>query len=117
GAAATAGGTVFGYARISDGTGHVDATFAGNWSRMKAAGVYRGAYQFFEPGEDATTQANMMVSAVGALGDGDLPCMIDVEVTGGQSGATIASKVKTWMDIVQNGTGKAPVIYTGSYFW
>src|SRR5207244_9319013 len=81
-AAAKAGGTVFGYARISDGTGHVDATFAGNWSRMKAAGVYRGAYQFFEPGEDATTQANMMVSAVGALGAGDLPCMIAVGVTG-----------------------------------
>ena len=33
---------------------------------MKAAGILRGAYQYFEPGQDATTQANLMVSKVGA---------------------------------------------------
>ncbi|MGH7329065.1 MAG: glycoside hydrolase family 25 protein, partial [Polyangiaceae bacterium] len=109
-------GVDFGYARIGDGLGG-DDEFAGNWSRMKAAGVLRGAYQFFEPGEDATAQANLMIDAVGKLGDGDLPCMIDVEVTGGQSGATIASRVKTWLDLVEAGTGKKPMIYTGPYFW
>ncbi len=84
---------------------------------MKAAGVLRGAYQFFEPGEDATAQANLMVSKVGVLQKGDLPCMIDVETTGGESASTIASRVRTWLDIVEKGTGKVPVIYTGPYFW
>ena len=111
-----AAGIVFGYARIGDGLGG-DSQFAPNWSKMKAAGVLRGAYQFFEPGEDEVAQANLMIQAVGTLGDGDLPCMIDVEVTGGQSGGTIASKVAHWIQLVQAGTGKAPIIYTGPYFW
>ena len=32
-----------------------------NWSGMKAAGLVRGVYQFFEPGEDPTTQANIVI--------------------------------------------------------
>ena len=111
-----AGGISFGYARIGDGLGG-DSEFTSNWSNMKAAGVLRGAYQFFEPGEDEVAQANLMIGAVGKLGQGDLPCMIDVEVTGGQSGGTIAAKVAHWISLVQQGTGKAPIIYTGPYFW
>ncbi len=111
-------GVDFGYARIGDGVNYTDSQFASNWSKMKKAGVLRGAYQFFEPGQNATTQANLMIKAVGGmLGDGDLPCMIDVETTGGQSGSTIASKVKTWLTLVEKGTGKRPIIYTGPYFW
>jgi lysozyme len=110
-------GVVFGFARISDGTTYIDSYFDANWANMKAAGVLRGAYQYFRPGQNATQQANMMVAKVGKLGPGDLPCVIDVESTDGQSAATIASKVKTWLDIVEQGTGKRPIIYTGPYFW
>ncbi len=112
-----AAGVVFGYARIGDGTGYSDSEFGPNWSKMKAAGILRGAYQFFEPAEDEVAQANLMIQAVGQLGEGDLPCMIDVETTGGQSGATIASKVAHWLQLVEAGTGKPPIIYTGPYFW
>ncbi len=112
-----AAGVVFGYARIGDGVSYADSQFSPNWSKMKSAGVLRGAYQFFEPGQDEVAQANLMIAAVGQLGEGDLPCMIDVETTGGQSGATIASKVAHWIQLVGAGTGKAPIIYTGPYFW
>ncbi|MCA9664367.1 MAG: hypothetical protein KC503_02230 [Myxococcales bacterium] len=113
-------GLVFGYARISDGapnTGFVDPKFDYNWKAMKANGVLRGAYQFFRPGQNATAQANFMVQKVGKLGATDMPAMIDVEATDGQSPATIAQKIKTWLSIVEKGTGKRPLIYTGSYFW
>jgi lysozyme len=111
-------GVTFGYARISDGMNHIDPEFEGNWAEMKQLGILRGAYQYFEPAQSAQAQAEMMVQKVGGkLGPGDMPCMIDVEATGGQSPATIASKVKTWLDIVEAGTGKRPIIYTGSYFW
>jgi len=110
-------GIVFGYASVGDGIGFTDPEFTTNWANMKAAGVLRGAYQFFEPGEDPVAQANLMVQAVGQLGQGDLPCMVDVETTGGQSGATIAAHVRTWLSVVQQGTGKAPIVYTGPYFW
>jgi GH25 family lysozyme M1 (1,4-beta-N-acetylmuramidase) len=114
---AKAGGTVFGYASIGDGTGYSDPDFTSNWSNMKAAGVLRGAYQYFEPGQDPTAQANLMIQAVGLLGGGDLPCMVDVETTGGQSGATIAANVRTWINAVTAGTGRTPFIYTGPSFW
>jgi lysozyme len=106
----------FGAARISDGTGTIDDTFAGNWSGMKANGVLRSAYQFFEPGEDEVAQANLVISKVGKLGAGDLPVMLDVEVTGGQTPATIQTKAKHWLALVEAGTGKAPFVYSYASF-
>jgi lysozyme len=107
----------FGYARISDGSLSPDSTFVANWANMQAAGVLRGAYQFFRPEQDATAQAQMVVNAVGMLGPTDLPAMIDVEIADNQSPATIAAGVKTWLGIVTAGTGKTPIIYTGASFW
>ncbi|HEX7666244.1 MAG TPA: GH25 family lysozyme, partial [Polyangiaceae bacterium] len=61
-------GVQFGAARISDGLNSIDGQFDGNWARMKSAGVLRSAYQFFEPGQDETKQANMVIAKVGKLG-------------------------------------------------
>ena len=113
----TGKGLAFGIARISDGTGSMDSQFASNWKKMKAAGLIRGAYQFFEPGQDATAQANIVVKAVGKLGAGDLPCTLDFEKATSLSAATLVSKIKTWMSVVQQGTGKKPMIYTTAYYW
>ena len=109
-------GIDFAIARISDGT-YLDTQFDGNWSGMKSAGIVRGAYQFFEPGEDPVTQANIVIQKVGMLGAGDLPVTADMEVTGGQSAATIVANLMTWVSHVQAGTGKAPMIYTALGYW
>jgi GH25 family lysozyme M1 (1,4-beta-N-acetylmuramidase) len=109
-------GRMFGVASVGDGT-YQDPTFATNWAAMKAAGVIRGAYQYFEPADDPIVQADILIAKVGKLGDGDLPATIDVEVTGGQSAATVASKVGKWLTRVEAGTGRKPMIYTGPYFW
>jgi lysozyme len=114
--AVKAAGIDFAIARISDGS-DLDTQFGANWPGMKSAGLVRGAYQFFEPGEDPTTQANIVISAVGVLGDGDLPVTADMEITGGQSGATIAAHLQTWVNAVQAGTGKAPMVYTAEGYW
>ena len=109
-------GRHFAIARISDGS-YRDKTFDANWPAMKAAGLIRGAYQYFEPGEDPTMQADIVIGKVGKLGDGDLPVTADVEASGGQSAATIIANLKTWMAKVEAGTGKKPMVYTGKYFW
>lgn len=114
--AVKASGRAFAIARINDGD-HLDPDFAASWAGMKAAGLIRGAYQFFEPALDVATQANRVVNAIGRLGPGELPAMLDLEVTGGKSAATIASEITTWLNIVQAGTGKRPMIYTGAFFW
>jgi GH25 family lysozyme M1 (1,4-beta-N-acetylmuramidase) len=114
--AVKASGRVFAIARLNAGT-HMDPYFAGNWSGMKNAGLIRGVYQYYKPNLDPTEQANILVSAVGRLGPSDLPAMLDVEITGGESAATIADRVGTWLGVVEAGTGKKPLIYTGAYFW
>jgi len=109
-------GIDFAIARISDGS-DLDTEFSANWSGMASAGLVRGAYQYFEPGQDPTTQADIVVSAVGKLGAGDLPVTADMETTGGESSATIVANLKTWAAAVQAGTGKAPMIYTAEGYW
>ena len=106
----------FAIARVSDGT-YLDTKFDQNWSGMKAAGIIRGAYQYFEPGESATAQADIMIQKMVGFGPGDLPPMLDVEDTGGQSPATITARIHTWVDKIKAATGRTPLIYTGKYFW
>ncbi|MFO0760273.1 MAG: GH25 family lysozyme [Byssovorax sp.] len=114
--AVKASGIVFAIARVDDGF-YMDKKFEQNWPAMKAAGIIRGAYQFFEPGDDPNALADIMIQKMGPLGAGDLPPTLDVEVTGGQSPATIAANIHVWVDKVSAATGRSPLIYTGKYFW
>jgi lysozyme len=124
-----ASGREFAIARIADGTG-MDSTFARNWDGIRAAGMIRGAYLFYRPSADPDTQADLIFAAVGRLGDGDLPVTIDVECmcpysagtcAAGGSGCVspsgVASRLRTLVDRVTADTGKAPMIYTGAWFW
>ena len=109
-------GVKFAIARAANGT-TVDATFAGNWSGMKANGIIRGAYQYFQPGMDPVAQANLMVKTIGTLGPGDLPPVIDVEESTSIPPEAYAAEVSAWLSIVEQKTGRKPIIYTGYYFW
>ena len=112
-----AAGNAFAFIRISDGTGFHDPQFAANWSGAHAAGVIRGIYQFFRPSQDVAAQADMVIAAVGTPAPGDLPPVIDVEATGSLSPASVAARVRTWVDRVKAGTGLDPIVYTGKFFW
>lgn len=111
-------GKTFGYARVSDGTA-VDATFQTDFSGMKSAGLKAGAYLFFEPAQDPTAQANLLVSALNQahFAAGDLTPAIDVEITGGQTAGTIVANLQTAVNVVWAAFGVVPVIYTGQSFW
>ena len=107
----------FAYTRISDGTGTIDPTFGTNWAHMKSAGILRGAYQFFRPGEDEVAQANLVIQKVGGkLQPGDLPVMLDMEATDGVSMVTLGAKALHWLKLVEAGTGRKPFVYTYSSF-
>lgn len=109
-------GRVFAFARVNHGS-FIDPDFQKNWAGMKNAGILRGPYQYFDPGGNAVAQAQIMVDEVGELGPGDLPAVLDIEETDGVGAATIADKMQKWLDIVEQGTKKRPIIYTGRYFW
>jgi len=116
-AKAKAAGVKFAFLRLSDGTTFQDPKFAQNWANTKTNGVIRGAYQFFRPSQNVNAQADMMINAIGTYTPGDLPPVIDVEADGGLSPATVAARVRQWVDRVKNALGVEPIVYTGYYFW
>ncbi len=109
-------GKAFAFIRVSDGVNSPDGTFATNWKNAKAAGVYRGVYQYFEASQDPTAQAKLLLNALGS-DLGELPAVIDVEVTDGMSASTIRSRVDTWSSVVAKGTGRTPIVYVSPGFW
>lgn len=115
-AAVAGSGREFAIARINHGS-FIDPQFEVNWPGIRDAGMIRGSYQYFEPGDDVAYQANIAIDHVGVLGPGDLPVTLDVETTSGVGPAAVAAAVGEWLDLVEAGTGKRPFIYTGKYFW
>jgi lysozyme len=112
-----AAGIQFAFVRVSDGLHYPDGKFAANWTGTRAAGVLRGAYQFFRPGQDPVAQADLLLDAMGTLADDDLPPAIDVEVTDGQSPAAVVAAIQKWVDRIETATGRTPIVYTYYYFW
>lgn len=109
-------GKQFAFIRVSDGT-YQDPDFATNWAGAKNAGLIRGAYQFFRASDDPITIADQFLAKIGTLGDGDLPPVLDVEVTDGQSATTIRTNMETWLAHVEQKTGRTPFIYVSPGFW
>jgi lysozyme len=109
-------GRAFGFARVSDGLSYPDSTFATNWSGMKSAGLVRGAYQYFRPGQDPVAQADLLISKLGGkIAAADLPAVLDLETTDGLPSSTVVAHAKTWLARVEAGTGKRPIVYTAAF--
>ena len=85
-------GVKFAYIQISRSLTDIDAKFAYNWPNAKAAGILRGAYQRFHPGQDVIGQAKLFLEKLGPFQAGDLPPMLDVEDADGLTAAQIAAR-------------------------
>lgn len=109
-------GMSFAFAKATEGITYTDPQFATNWAGMQSAGLLRGAYHFFEANDDATSQAQHFLATV-QLAAGDLPPVLDVETTAGMSDSQIWSGVSTWLQIVEQETGRQPILYTAPGFW
>lgn len=111
-------GIRFAIIRVTHGTEVIDEWFDTNWRRAREVGITRGAYQYFEGGQDPLEQADLFVDLVGALEPGDLPPVIDVESPDGNPpSAEYQANVRAWLDRVEEGLGLPPIIYTGKYYW
>ncbi len=110
-------GIRFAFIRVNHGLADVDERFTENWSEARRVGILRGAYQYFQPNEDATEQAQLMLSLMGTLEPDDLPPVLDVEEADGETAASITQKIHEWSDVVEAAIGRKPIIYTAKYFW
>jgi lysozyme len=109
-------GMAFAFAKATEGITYLDPQFATNWAGIQAAGLLRGAYHFFEANDDATAQAQHFLDTV-QLTPGDLPPVLDIETTAGVSNEQIWSGVATWLQVVEQATGRQPILYTAPGFW
>jgi len=103
--------------KATEGETYSDPTFNDDWSGARASGLLHGAYCFFHPKQDPKKQADFFTSAVKAHSDmGELPPVIDLEVTDGLTADKIIPKVKAWLDEVEQAFGRKPLIYSGVSF-
>lgn len=109
-------GASFGFAKATEGETLVSNTFAANWTGMKAAGLVRGAYHFFRPAKDPEMQAYLFLRTA-KLVLGDLPAVLDVEVSDGISPSDLNRRVSAWLRVVETATKRQAIIYTSLNFW
>lgn len=128
-----ASGRAFAFIKVTQGNYNTQSTLASYWSGAKAAGILRSPYHFFDPTIDGVTQAQYFLAALAAQGGlqpGDLPPMLDIECPtsstqssadpnceySGNSGwaptATIAQGILAWLNAVEQGTGRTPIVYS-----
>ena len=117
-AAHVAGGAQFAFVKATEGPGYTNPYFARDFAALKANGMARGAYHFAQPATSAVTQARHFVSAVGKLdGRGDLPPVLDIEVSGGLGVTALVAWTKAYLVEVTRLTGRTPMVYTSPGFW
>ena len=117
-------GYVYAFSKASEGVSTPDAYFTGNWPGIKAAGMLRGAYHYFDPTGDAKAQADFFLSCLAnanggsaVLAPGDLPCALDIEEADGVAPSDIIAGAIVWLQQVQTATGRQPLVYTDPGFW
>jgi lysozyme len=110
-------GVRFAFIRVADGATLLDTKFEANWSGAQRAGVLRGAYQFFRPNESPIDQAKVVIETLRTHGTGELPPVIDIEVSGGLPLTTVAANARVWIDHVRTELGVEPIVYTNFGVW
>ncbi|QHL86466.1 glycoside hydrolase family 25 protein [Nibribacter ruber] len=106
----------FAFIKATEGVQHQDRYFSKHWRSAKKHGILRGAYHFFLPARNAEEQAKNFLDRV-HLEAGDLPPVLDVEVTNHQSDQEIRAGVQIWLDAVEEEYDLKPIIYTNYAFY
>lgn len=81
------------------------------------AGLLVGAYQYLRARHPGAWQADLLLTALGELGPGELPPAVDVETLDGRSVAEAQGCLLAWVQRAQAALGRDPVIYTYPSFW
>ena len=118
-AAAHGAGIDFAFIRVTDGTQYIDPKFPAYWAGARAAGVIRGAYQFFRPAEDPIAQADLLLDRMGPLeprrsaaGDRRRGRPAGSSTSRGR-GERSARGSRTSTAAI----GRPPIVYAGLYSW
>jgi lysozyme len=113
--------------KCSEGETLRDSRFASNYAELKRLGLNGSAYHFYRFFSDPIKQAQNFLAGNFDFKDGkSLPPIIDIEwqdSTGATNAKIIAERathvanIKTWLNQLENATGRKPMIYTQKSFW
>jgi lysozyme len=114
----------FAFGKATEGTSYNDATYTTNRNGSEIAGLVFGAYHFARPAgstmagatASAVSQANHFL-AVAAPQPGELPPVLDLEVTGKLPKSRLLAWTLAWLDQIYARTGVEPFLYTSPNFW
>jgi lysozyme len=107
----------FAIIKATEGIGNTDAQFKRNWKKSREAGITRGAYHYFNTGKDGREQAKNFIATTGDLETGDLPPVLDIEVTNGIANAALQKEIKIWLEVVEEYYKIKPIIYSNVDFY
>lgn len=110
-------GKTFAICKATQGISRLDPFFQGNIQGASDAGLVVGAYHFFDPKEDAKTQAQFFLNQVKNFFP--LIPVLDVEDADGWSDMTMEDRgnaVQEFLDEILSQTKTHPVIYTYASF-
>jgi GH25 family lysozyme M1 (1,4-beta-N-acetylmuramidase) len=114
----------FAFGKATEGTGYSDKTYTTNRNGSEGAGLYFGAYHFARPAggnlaaatASAIKQANHLLAVAGPQ-PGELPPVLDLEVTGNLAKQRLLAWTLAWLDQIYARTGVQPFLYTSPIFW
>ena len=106
----------FVFIKATEGITRQDDNFHTNWKQAGQHGILRGAYHFYYPSRDAEKQADNFLETV-KLSKGDLPPVIDIEVSNGKSSEKIREGLKIFIGRLEKQYKLKPIIYTNISFY
>ncbi len=106
----------FAFIKASEGITRQDKRFNENWKQSSRNGIIRGAYHFYYPSRDPHKQADNFIKVV-KLRKGDLPPVVDIEVSNGRSAKNICGNLQIFVDRLEKRYGVKPIIYTNINFY
>jgi lysozyme len=106
----------FAFIKATQGYDRTDNYFETNWSDAKESEIARGAYHFFNPKQSGKLQAKHYIKTV-ELQQGDLPPVLDIEVTKGVKNAKLKKELKIWLKEIEGHYKIKPIIYTNAGFY
>lgn len=102
----------FAFIKATEGITVIDSQFQNNWKNARASKIICSPYHFFHPGDDPHVTAEVFLKTIGELSNTDLPATLDFEVLDQSSVKSAIDSAKTWLQIVEQATGKPPIFYS-----
>ena len=114
-------GVEFAYIKATEGSSHVDESFAEKWAEVLAAGIPAGAYHYFSYGSSGATQAENFIATIGDLSGRLIPA-VDMELTVEEVYSPpekdeVVRGLKAFLAVLEERYGVKPLIYAQKDYW